>query len=187
MYQLHSVVNISQVHVTLSAIHIPIKLRGMVTKTEIGSAVRRLREAKNMTMDELAFRSQINQGNLSKMETGKVSFTFVTLTRVAKALSICVTDIVALAEMDQAIVPDFVAMILALSKDDQAAVKAITERLYKTSGLGEPPADPDSGFRRTPYRATAPSGLYGSGDYPLNIHGSAQHGRRGPAKNKGKP
>lgn len=56
--------------------------------------IRRIRKSRNWTIDELAFRANMERPNVSDIEAGKTDFRFTTLCRIAGALEISVKELV---------------------------------------------------------------------------------------------
>ncbi|MGI9388438.1 MAG: helix-turn-helix domain-containing protein [Boseongicola sp.] len=56
--------------------------------TQIGKAVRRLRRDKSMTVTELAAKSEVSSGMISRIENGQVSPSLTTLDAIARGLSV---------------------------------------------------------------------------------------------------
>ncbi|CAN5462995.1 XRE family transcriptional regulator [soil metagenome] len=55
---------------------------------QVGKVVRRLRELKGITLEQLAVETRLTKGQLSRIENGKVSSPVSTLTRIAAALGV---------------------------------------------------------------------------------------------------
>jgi DNA-binding XRE family transcriptional regulator len=70
--------------------------RGRRTKTthEVGATIRRLRETKGMTQEELADAVGMMRNNISRIEATKHRPTLETLERIAKALKVPVADLI---------------------------------------------------------------------------------------------
>jgi DNA-binding XRE family transcriptional regulator len=70
--------------------------RGRRTKTthEVGATIRRLRETKGMTQEELADAVGMMRNNISRIEAAKHRPTLETLERIAKALRVSVADLI---------------------------------------------------------------------------------------------
>jgi XRE family transcriptional regulator, regulator of sulfur utilization len=66
------------------------------TKTthEFGAAIRKLREAKAITQEELAMAAGMMRSNISRIEAAKHRPTLDTLERIAKALKVSVADLI---------------------------------------------------------------------------------------------
>lgn len=64
----------------------------------VGDEIRRRRKALKMTLEELAFRVEGDNGNLSKLERGKQGYSEETLRKIAAALGCSVADLFAGAE-----------------------------------------------------------------------------------------
>lgn len=56
--------------------------------------IRRVRKEKGWTIEELAFRANMERPNLSDIEAGKTDFRFTTLCRIAEALEVKIGDLV---------------------------------------------------------------------------------------------
>ena len=66
------------------------------TNGDIGSRIRRLREAKGFTQEELADSVGMMRSNISRIEAAKHRPTLETLEKIAQALDVSVADLVAL-------------------------------------------------------------------------------------------
>lgn len=55
---------------------------------QVGLRIRELREARGLTLDQLAGETRLTKGQLSRIENGKVSSPVSTLTRIAAALGV---------------------------------------------------------------------------------------------------
>ena len=62
---------------------------------EVGATIRKLREAKGMTQEELAGASGMIRSNISRIEAAKHRPTLDTMERIAKALKVSVADLIA--------------------------------------------------------------------------------------------
>lgn len=65
------------------------------TTREVGAAIRKLREAKGHTQEELANASGMLRSNISRIEAAKHRPSLATLERIAKALRVSVADLIA--------------------------------------------------------------------------------------------
>jgi transcriptional regulator with XRE-family HTH domain len=63
-----------------------------VSNSEIGAQIRRIREKKNLTLLELQALTGINNGSLSKIETGKQGLTTKAMESLSKALEVPIGD-----------------------------------------------------------------------------------------------
>jgi DNA-binding XRE family transcriptional regulator len=70
--------------------------RGHRTRTthEVGAAIRKLREAKGITQEQLAGAVGMMRNNISRIEAAKHRPTLETLERIAKALKVSVADLI---------------------------------------------------------------------------------------------
>jgi DNA-binding XRE family transcriptional regulator len=66
-----------------------------MTTHNIGAAIRKLREAKGLTQDQLATSVGVMRSNISRIEAAKHRPTLETLEKIAKALRVSVADLVA--------------------------------------------------------------------------------------------
>ena len=64
------------------------------TTHEIGATIRKLREAKGMTQEQLADAVGMMRGNISRIEAAKHRPTLETLERIAKALKVAVVELI---------------------------------------------------------------------------------------------
>jgi transcriptional regulator with XRE-family HTH domain len=66
------------------------------TTLDVGTAIRKLREAKGITQEELAGAAGMMRSNISRIEAAKHRPTLETMERIAKALKVSVADLIAL-------------------------------------------------------------------------------------------
>ena len=59
-----------------------------------GTQIRKFREAKNLTVQELAYQTDKERSYLSKVEGGKINITYNTLCIIANALEVKLSDLV---------------------------------------------------------------------------------------------
>ena len=59
----------------------------------MGAKIRKLREAKGVRQGELASRARISREHLNRLEAGRYDPSVGTLTRIAKALGVPVTEL----------------------------------------------------------------------------------------------
>ena len=55
---------------------------------QLGSKIRELRKAKDLTQNELAMQCNFEKASLSRIESGKTNMTILTLRRICNALQI---------------------------------------------------------------------------------------------------
>jgi len=55
---------------------------------KLGANIKRLREAKNLSLRELSYECDIDNSKISKIEKGHVNITFTTIVQLANALAI---------------------------------------------------------------------------------------------------
>ncbi len=65
----------------------------MNTNIELGMRVRYLREQKKMTLEDLAFESNVNRNYLSDLERGNRNPTVKILARIAEALEVTLEEL----------------------------------------------------------------------------------------------
>jgi DNA-binding XRE family transcriptional regulator len=65
------------------------------TTRDVGAAIRKLREAKGITQEELAGAAGMMRSNISRIEAAKHRPTLETMERIAKALKVSVANLVA--------------------------------------------------------------------------------------------
>lgn len=65
----------------------------MLPESDIGSNIRKIRKSKKLTLDELAGKSGISKGYLSKVENSDKSPPVSTLINIAKALGVTISDL----------------------------------------------------------------------------------------------
>lgn len=61
--------------------------------SEIASRIRELRKSRNMTIQELAYRCEMERSNMSRIEAGKTNLTIKTLCKICIALGVELNDI----------------------------------------------------------------------------------------------
>lgn len=59
----------------------------------IGQMIRQLRLSKKITIQELAYRCEIERSNMSRIELGRTNLTIKTLCRVCAALDVTLGDV----------------------------------------------------------------------------------------------
>ena len=103
---------------------------------ELGKVIKKLRENKGISQDELAFRTNTSAANISRIENGKHGAGEALLEALAKEFELKVYELVALAEGFE--VPE----ILKLSNPDEdvilSAYRGMTDKqreLYKAIGI----------------------------------------------------
>ena len=64
------------------------------TLNEIGTRIRRLRESKNLSIQEFADKLEIEYNNVIRIEKGRTNFTIGTLVKIANTLEVNLKDIV---------------------------------------------------------------------------------------------
>jgi transcriptional regulator with XRE-family HTH domain len=64
----------------------------------LGSAIRFLRQERNLTQEELGRRAEIHPTWISQIERGRVNPTFSNLRRVSRGLEVSLPDLAGLAE-----------------------------------------------------------------------------------------
>jgi DNA-binding XRE family transcriptional regulator len=69
------------------------RMRTSKTNHNIGATIRKLREAKGITQDQLAGAVGMMRNNLSRMEAAKHQPTLETMEKIAKALNVSVVDL----------------------------------------------------------------------------------------------
>jgi transcriptional regulator with XRE-family HTH domain len=61
---------------------------------KLGQRIKNIREEKGITQVELGIEIEMEKSNVSRLESGRISPTFITLYRVAKALDISLSELV---------------------------------------------------------------------------------------------
>lgn len=61
---------------------------------DFGTHLKRLRESKGLTLVDLEVKSGINNGDISKIEGGKINLAFTTLAKLAAGLNLPMSDLV---------------------------------------------------------------------------------------------
>ena len=64
------------------------------TLNEIGYRIRRLRESKNLSIQDFADKLEIEYNNVIRIEKVRTNFTIVTLVKIANTLEVNLIDIV---------------------------------------------------------------------------------------------
>lgn len=64
----------------------------------VGAAVRRLRQAKQLTLEEVSASSGVNTGNLSRIERGGLGWSLDTLASIARVLQVPLAELISEAE-----------------------------------------------------------------------------------------
>lgn len=59
----------------------------------VGNNIRRIREDKKISQEQLAFRSDVHRTYISQVERGETNITVLTLQRIATALDIDIKDL----------------------------------------------------------------------------------------------
>lgn len=62
--------------------------------TKIAHAIQRIRREKGLSVQEVAYRCNIERSNLSRLEAGRTNMTIKTLCIICDALEIGLTDII---------------------------------------------------------------------------------------------
>jgi transcriptional regulator with XRE-family HTH domain len=60
----------------------------------LGANIRRLREAKKLSLREMSYACNIDNSKISKIENGQINITFTTILQIASALEIHPSEIV---------------------------------------------------------------------------------------------
>jgi transcriptional regulator with XRE-family HTH domain len=61
---------------------------------DFGAHLKRLRESKGLTLVDLEVKSGVNNGDISKIEGGKINLAFTTLAKLATGLNLPMSDLV---------------------------------------------------------------------------------------------
>ncbi|WP_143307169.1 helix-turn-helix domain-containing protein [Chitinophaga vietnamensis] len=61
---------------------------------DFGAHLKKLRERKGLTLLDLEVRSGINNGDISRIEGGKINLAFTTLAKLAKGLDVSMSELV---------------------------------------------------------------------------------------------
>ncbi len=64
------------------------------TLNEIGTKTRKLRESKNLSIQEFADKLEMEYNNVIRIEKGRTNFTIGTLVKIANSLEVNLKDIV---------------------------------------------------------------------------------------------
>lgn len=65
-----------------------------VVLLEIVALIKKARKSKNITVQELAYRCEMERSNMSRIESGRVNITIKTLTILANALNLNIRDLI---------------------------------------------------------------------------------------------
>ena len=94
----------------------------------IGQVIRKIREAGNATLEEIAFAANTNASNLSRIERGRQGYSPEVLERIAQALGVTVSELHVQAEM-----PTGVGEKSAPGNQNQRATSALTTKYFALS------------------------------------------------------
>lgn len=86
----------------------------MISRARIGGAVRAMREAQGLTIEQLAMLAGIDRGNLSRMECGKAGWRVEHVAMIADAMKAKTSEIILMAESSDNDVAAITSKILAL-------------------------------------------------------------------------
>jgi transcriptional regulator with XRE-family HTH domain len=94
----------------------------------LGTAIRKTREAKGLSQKEVALASKIDNSNYSKIESGKTDPSFSSIVKIAKALGVELADLFRADELFKEVnskdktLMEKIAIINTLAKDEQQAI-----------------------------------------------------------------
>ena len=77
-----------------SKIFVQIFEMGVVYEEEISSRIRELRKEKKLTVQELAYRCDMERSNLSRIEAGRTNLTIRTICIICNALEVGLRDVI---------------------------------------------------------------------------------------------
>jgi len=60
---------------------------------ELGATIRKLRNRKGISQNELAGNCGLDKANISRIESGKINVTVLTLKKISKELSVSISDL----------------------------------------------------------------------------------------------
>lgn len=60
---------------------------------ELGATIRKLRNRKGISQNELASNCGLDKANISRIESGKINVTVLTLKKISKELSVSISDL----------------------------------------------------------------------------------------------
>lgn len=63
------------------------------TIVKLGQRIRKIREAKNMTQEELAYQAELDYSYVNQIENGRKNPTVQTLEQIAKVLKVSIKDL----------------------------------------------------------------------------------------------
>ena len=61
---------------------------------EVAKRLKEIRMSKKLTVQEVAYRCDIERSNLSRIETGKINITLKTLSLICNALDVKLSDVI---------------------------------------------------------------------------------------------
>lgn len=64
-----------------------------IISTKVGTRIRLLREARNLSQQDLADLCNFDKGDMSKIESGKANPTLKTLLKISQALELNISDL----------------------------------------------------------------------------------------------
>jgi transcriptional regulator with XRE-family HTH domain len=116
----------------------PATFGGMIRRQAVGQALRDIRTAKGLNLEDVAIPADSDAGNLSRIERGLQGFTDDTIGRLADALGTPVSQIYALAEEIEngTTTPDTVGLVRAIDSlhpDSRGAVQTVVASLVKSA------------------------------------------------------
>lgn len=111
---------------------------GVLTRKVVGKALRDIREAKGLNLEDVAIPAGSDAGNLSRIERGLQGYTDESIGRLADALGTPLSQIYALAEQiaHGAVTPNTVGLVQAiesLPSDSRGALQTVLDSFAKSA------------------------------------------------------
>lgn len=116
----------------------PATFGGVLTRKAVGKALRDIREAKGLNLEDVAVPAGSDAGNLSRIERGLQGYSDDSIGRLADALGTPLSQIYALAEQIArgAVTPDTVSLVQAIESlppDSRGALQKIVDSFAKST------------------------------------------------------
>jgi transcriptional regulator with XRE-family HTH domain len=113
-------------------------LTGVIRREAVGKALRDIREAKGLKLEDVAIPAGSDAGNLSRIERGLQGYSDETIGRLADALGTPLSQIYALAEQigRGAVTPNTVGLVQAIESlppDSRGAVQKVVDSFAKSA------------------------------------------------------
>lgn len=117
----------------------------VVDLAAVGAAIRRVRLAKRLTLEQVSATSGVDTGNLSRIERGDMGWSLTTLTGIARGVGVPVAELFAEAErgMSVGMTMELAVSVPVVKIDDlregnlQSVMKKSAERTRTTVNVGK--------------------------------------------------